>query len=85
MKATSRSRLTGFRSTFREWVELGWWFQLRTLENRRLAHAVGNKTVRSYRRADNLEARRPMMAAWGAFCMRKPTGGAATGVLAPQL
>jgi integrase len=38
------------------------------LIDRALAHGPKNKTIAAYRRADLLEARRPMMQAWSDFC-----------------
>ena len=37
------------------------------LVDRQLGHAPGGKTIQAYRRADLLEARRPMMDAWAEF------------------
>ncbi len=52
----------GFRSSFREWAtktKQNW-----MIAELSLAHLVGNKTERSYERADLLEERRPLMQEW---------------------
>ena len=63
----------GFRSSFRDWGGEGTSFQSELLE-RALAHTVGNKVERAYRRGDALERRRELMEAWAAYC--QPTKGA---------
>jgi integrase len=57
----------GFRSSFRTWAEERARFP-RDLAEEALAHRLGNATERAYRRTDMLEERRPMMAAWAAYC-----------------
>lgn len=55
----------GFRSSFCDWAaEQG---VSRELAERALAHLVKDATEAAYRRIDQLEQRRPVMAAWGAF------------------
>ncbi|MEI8697658.1 tyrosine-type recombinase/integrase [Mesorhizobium sp. ISC15] len=57
----------GFRSAFRDWAgdETGF---PREVAEAALAHRVGNATEQAYRRADAVEKRRKLMAAWAAFC-----------------
>jgi integrase len=57
----------GFRSSFRVWAaeETAFDFQLAEMC---LAHVVRDRTVRAYLRADGLEKRRALMAAWSDFC-----------------
>jgi integrase len=56
------------RSTFREWVPANTKFP-RELAELALAHAVKDATEAAYWRDDALEKRRPMMDAWGRFCV----------------
>jgi integrase len=57
----------GLRSTFRDWAgEQGY---ERDLAEMALAHVVGTKVERSYRRTALLERRRPMLAAWALACL----------------
>jgi integrase len=58
----------GFRSAFRDWAgdETN---SPREVAEAALAHAVGNQTEAAYRRADALEKRRDLMAAWGDYCV----------------
>lgn len=58
----------GFRSSFRDWAADNG--QSRELAEAALAHTLG-KVEGAYRRSDLLEARRPLMEAWGEFV----TGG----------
>jgi integrase len=57
----------GFRSTFADWraekTNFSW-----DLAEMQLAHVVGNKTERSYRRSDLLERRGELAEAWAKFC-----------------
>jgi integrase len=57
----------GFRSSFRDWVSEETTFDGDTAEAA-LAHAVKNKTEAAYRRGNQLEKRRALMVAWGAYC-----------------
>jgi integrase len=57
----------GLRSSFRDWVEESTSFPPRLAEMA-LAHVVGGETERAYRRADVLEKRRKLMAAWARHC-----------------
>lgn len=55
----------GLRSTFRQWAaERGF---PRDMSEIALAHWIGTEVERAYQRADMLERRRAMMAAWAAF------------------
>lgn len=59
----------GFRSSFRDWAsENGY---ARDLAERALAHTIKNATEAAYHRTDQLEQRRGMMEAWGAFVMSR--------------
>ncbi|MXP63911.1 site-specific integrase [Roseomonas sp. M0104] len=62
----------GFRSTFRDWAgetrEEG-----RDVIERALAHTVKDKVEAAYARSDLLEKRRPLMEAWGKWCLQ-PAG-----------
>lgn len=55
----------GFRSSFRDWAGEVTNFP-RELAEAALAHAVGDKTEKAYRRGDALERRRVLMDAWEA-------------------
>ena len=56
----------GLRSTFRDWAAERTEFP-RELAELALAHNVGSEVERAYRRADAVERRRAMMAAWVRF------------------
>jgi integrase len=58
----------GFRSSFRDWVSEETAFDGETAEQA-LAHVVANKTEAAYRRGNQLEKRRVMMAAWNDYCL----------------
>ena len=53
----------GFRSTFRDWAGERTQFP-REVAEAALAHTVGDRTERAYRRGDALEKRRKLMEAW---------------------
>ena len=57
----------GFRSSFRDWAGDCTAFP-REVAEEALAHAVKDKTEAAYRRADALDKRRRLMAAWATFC-----------------
>ncbi|MGC2788135.1 MAG: site-specific integrase [Roseiarcus sp.] len=59
----------GFRSSFRDWCGNETSFP-RELAEHALAHVVGDRVEQAYRRDAALEKRRPLMAAWAAFCER---------------
>jgi len=57
----------GFRSTFRDWAaEEAHQFSNETIELA-LAHTIKNKAEAAYRRGDQLERRRALMAAWSIY------------------
>lgn len=56
----------GFRSAFRDWAGDATIFPREVAEHA-LAHTVGDSTERAYRRADALDKRRNLMAAWAEF------------------
>ena len=57
----------GFRSTFRDWAaEEAHHFSNETVELA-LAHTIKNKAEAAYRRGDQLERRRELMAAWSEY------------------
>jgi integrase len=58
----------GMRSTFRDWVGDNTKFP-RELAELALAHAIKGSAEAAYWRDDALERRRPMMEAWGRFCI----------------
>jgi integrase len=58
----------GMRSTFRDWIGANTKFP-RELAELALAHAVKGAAEAAYWRDDALERRRPMMEAWGRFCI----------------
>jgi integrase len=63
----------GLRSTFRTWVAERTSFD-GDLAEVALFHKVGSKVAQAYNRADQVEKRRAMMAAWGEFLAgRKPS------------
>lgn len=57
----------GFRSTFRDWAAEHTNYPHHVAEMA-LAHAIGDKVEKAYRRGDLFEKRRRMMADWAAFC-----------------
>lgn len=57
----------GFRSTFRDWALDHTNFH-ETIAEKAMAHAVGDRTVRSYLRSDAYKKRRRLMQAWADFC-----------------
>jgi integrase len=64
----------GFRSSFRDWAGEQTNFP-REVAEAALAHVLPDKTEAAYRRADALEKRRRLMAAWASYC-GKPTSRA---------
>jgi integrase len=69
LKRMGRADITahGFRSSFRDWAGDCTAFP-RDVAEAALAHAVEDKTEAAYRRADALDKRRKLMAAWADFC-----------------
>jgi len=59
----------GFRSTFKDWVTEQTAYP-NELSEVALAHIVSDKTEAAYRRGDQLEKRRRLMADWAAYCGR---------------
>jgi integrase len=58
----------GFRSTFRDWVSEETDHSPEVAEMA-LAHAIGNKVEKAYRRGKLLERRRRLMQDWESFCL----------------
>ena len=58
----------GFRSTFRDWVSEETDHSPEVAEMA-LAHTIGNKVEKAYRRGNLLERRRRLMQDWESFCM----------------
>lgn len=69
LKRMERDDITahGFRSTFRDWVAEKTSHPAELAEAA-LAHAIGNSVEAAYRRGDQFEKRRKLMAEWAAFC-----------------
>ena len=65
--AADGATVHGFRSTFRDWAGDETSFPREVVEAS-LAHTIGNKVERAYRRKDALEKRRDLMEAWAKFC-----------------
>jgi integrase len=64
----------GFRSTFRDWAAERTSYPNHVVEQA-LAHAIGSKVEKAYRRSDLFEKRRRLMNDWTAWCARPaPTG-----------
>jgi integrase len=63
----------GFRSAFRDWEGDCTAFP-RDVAEQALAHRVGDATEQAYRRADALEKRRKLMAAWSDYCASENGG-----------
>ncbi len=61
----------GFRSSFREWAGDKTNFP-REIAEAALAHQVGDKVERAYRRGDALEKRAKLMDAWSSYCSSVP-------------
>jgi integrase len=68
-KRMNRDDITvhGFRSTFRDWAAERTNYPNHVVEMA-LAHAVGDKVERAYRRGDLFEKRRRLMAEWARYC-----------------
>lgn len=66
---TSGSPITphGFRSTFKDWASEATDYA-DELSEAALAHTISNKTKAAYKRGDQLERRRHLMADWAEFC-----------------
>jgi integrase len=57
----------GFRSTFRDWVSEETEHSPEAAE-KALAHTIGNKVEKAYRRGDLFERRRKLLLDWEAYC-----------------
>ena len=70
MARRQRAGLTvhGFRSTFRDWISEETEHSPEVAEMA-LAHTIGNKVERAYRRGNLMEARRRLMNDWASFCI----------------
>ncbi|MFM9991832.1 MAG: tyrosine-type recombinase/integrase [Burkholderiaceae bacterium] len=70
MARRQRDGLTvhGFRSTFRDWISEETEHSPEVAEMA-LAHTIGNKVERAYRRGNLLESRRRLMNDWASFCL----------------
>jgi len=64
-----KATIHGMRSAFRDWAGEHTNFA-REICEAALAHAIGNKVERAYRRGDALEKRRALTDAWANFCNR---------------
>ena len=67
----------GFRSSFRDWAGDATAFP-REVAEAALAHIVGDKAERAYKRGDALKKRHKLMGAWQTFCDPKPPRNNAT-------
>jgi integrase len=68
----------GFRSSFRDWAAERTSYPNHVAEAA-LAHTIGDKVEKAYRRGDLFEKRRKLMADWAAWCSRPvPTGATVT-------
>jgi integrase len=69
LKRMERGDITvhGFRSTFRDWAGETTEFGREEIEMA-LAHTIESAVERAYRRGRSIEKRRPLMAAWAAYC-----------------
>jgi integrase len=61
----------GFRSTFRDWISEATELSPELAEMQ-LAHTIGNRVERAYRRGNLLEKRRSMMESWASHCNGTP-------------
>jgi integrase len=66
MEADGHATVHGFRSTFRDWAAETTGFANEVVEMA-LAHEIGNKVEKAYRRGDLLEKRRELMQAWANY------------------
>ena len=65
--------LHGFRSSFRDWASEATDVASEVAE-KCLAHSIGNRTERAYRRGDLLDKRRVLMQQWADFCVGTTDG-----------
>jgi integrase len=66
----------GLRSTFRDWAAERTAYPNHVVEMA-LAHAIGDKVERAYRRGDLFTRRVALMRDWAKFCTAKPVAGTA--------
>jgi integrase len=73
LRRMGRGDLTahGFRSTFRDWAAERTNYPNHVVEMA-LAHAIGDKVEKAYRRGDLFEKRRRLMNEWAAYCSSTP-------------
>lgn len=69
----------GFRSSFRDWASERTSYANETLELA-LAHTIKNKVEAAYRREDQLEKRKRLMADWGTFIEQIPIKATVTSI-----
>ena len=69
----------GFRSTLRDWAAEQTSYPNELCEIV-LAHTVSDKTEAAYRRGDQMEKRRRLMADWAAYCAGEPRGNVVIGI-----
>jgi integrase len=62
----------GFRSCFRDWVSEETNHSHEVAEMA-LAHAIGNKVEKAYRRGNLLERRRQLLQEWQEYCLSQVT------------
>jgi integrase len=74
LRRMGRTNITvhGFRSTFRDWAAERTAYPNHVVEMA-LAHAIGDKVEKAYRRGELLDKRRKMMDAWTKFATSAPT------------
>ncbi len=65
----------GFRSSFRDWADERTAYP-HEMKEMALAHTIGNKAEKAYRRGDLFEKRRRLMADWAAYCASDRAAGA---------
>ena len=86
LRRMKREDLTvhGFRSSFRDWAAERTNFPSEVAEMA-LAHAIGDKTEKAYRRGDLFDRRRRLMMAWEEFALARKTADAEQfGSIAPH-
>src|SRR5215470_9958861 len=66
-----RVTVHGFRSSFRDWAAESTNYPNHVVEQA-LAHTIGSRVERAYRRTDVFEQRRRLMDAWTMFCTTEP-------------
>lgn len=76
MGMDDKTTVHGLRSTFSDWAHDQTDFQEHIIEQC-LAHVVGNKTKRAYRRGTALQKRRELLEMWVRYLMGQPAGAPA--------